>query len=104
MNQDNEAELRRRFARLREEEGRAAPDFGSLLRRPAGKPHSRPGGSRLVWLGLAAAAVGIVAIGLSRGDRPAPGYGVDLASTTWRGSMCARRNTTKPSRCTAGPW
>lgn len=85
MTEDNDRELRQRFARLRDEEKQGAPDFSSLLRRPVGKRQHRTGGQRLVWLGLAAAAVLIVAIGLSRTRRSDPGYGVDLASTTWHG-------------------
>ena len=84
MNDNDERELRERFARLRNEEGGAAPAFAALLRRPVRQSRRAPG-PRMVRWALAAAAVAVVAVGLSRFRRPAPGYGVDLASTSWHG-------------------
>lgn len=85
MNQDIERELRERFGLLRDEEGGAAPEFGALLRRRVKEPSGRPAGPRLGRLVLAAAALAVIAIGLSRIRRPAPGYAIDLSSTSWRG-------------------
>jgi hypothetical protein len=80
-----ERELRERFARLRHEEGGAAPEFGALLRRPVGEPPRRATGPRLIRLVLAAAAIAVIAVGLSRIRRPDPGYAIDLSSTSWHG-------------------
>ena len=79
MNENIEGELRERFRRLREEEGGAAPEFRALLRRPVTPPARRQAGPRLARLALAAAALAIVAIGLSRIRRPRPAYGIDLS-------------------------
>ena len=83
MSEDNETELRERFARLRQEEGSAAPEFGALLRRPVPPRGRSPRLARLVF--AAAAVVAVIVIGVSRSRRPAPEYGVDLSSTGWRG-------------------
>lgn len=82
---DEMGDLRERFERLRGEEQRAAPAFQELLHRP---PRPRPAsGRRLTRLVLAAAAVAVVAIGLSRLVRPKLGaeYAIDLSSTSWHG-------------------
>lgn len=85
MSEEQEHELRERFARLRHEEGGAAPEFGALLRRPVNQPPRRATGPRLTRLLLAAAVLAIIAIGLSRIRRPDPAYAIDLSSTRWRG-------------------
>ncbi len=85
MSEDIERELRERFGRLRDEEAGAAPEFGGLLRRRVKQPPHRPAGPRLAGLVLAAVALAVIAIGLSRIRRPRPAYGVDLSSTSWHG-------------------
>ena len=85
MSEDIERELRERFARLRDEERGAAPEFRALLRRPKEERPRGTAGPRLRRLVLAAAVVAIVALGLSRIRRPSPGYGIDLSSTSWHG-------------------
>ena len=85
MNEDIERELRERFGRLREEERGAAPEWRALLRRPAKEPAPRMAGPRLGRLVLAALALAVVAIALSRFRRPDPRYAIDLSSTSWHG-------------------
>ena len=83
MSEDVERELRERFAKLRVEDAGATPEFGALLR--SQRRTAEPPNRRLWRLLLAAAVLAVVAIGLSRIRRPGPPYGIDLASTSWRG-------------------
>jgi hypothetical protein len=83
MSEDIDRELCERFARLRNEEGGVAPEFGALLRRPVQEPRRQTAGPRLGRLVLAAVALGVVAIGLTRNRRPEPGYGIDPSLTSW---------------------
>jgi hypothetical protein len=85
MNPDDERELRERFGRLREEDGRAAPGFRNLLERRAEVADRRRPATWLRPLMLVAAILAVVVIGVTRTHRPHPGYEIDLASTTWHG-------------------
>lgn len=75
----DDGDLRRRFDALRDEEARAAPQFGL--------PAARPVRLRLAPAGLAAAAIVVVAAGVwlavrpSESDWGAPG--LDLGTTGW---------------------
>jgi hypothetical protein len=85
MNDDSETQFRSAFGRLREEDEAGAPNFQALI--SEGRRHTPP----VVWhrrrsilVLAAAAAIGVIAIGLKHWKDP-EAYRIDLATTRWRG-------------------
>jgi hypothetical protein len=72
MNEEEDRDLRRRFAALRDEDAQDTPDFARLWRQARARHERRPSRRIAAWLVVAAGTAALLVAAVGRYRRPSP--------------------------------